>query len=171
MALEAVLATSSCSRCGRPLKDPRSRAMGMGPICAARARSDMAMRETAATNVAITVNGRPLRHVVRHSPTGMEWGYGGSGPADLARSILLDYLSRCGADVRVRAMPGARPGKRGRERLVDHLYQAFKWEFVAAWPHEGWKLTGEEIAAWLMQSGLFDAVPALPVVYEGRRSA
>jgi hypothetical protein len=33
-----------------------------------------------------------LRHVVRHSPTGLSWGYGGSGPADLARSLLLDAL-------------------------------------------------------------------------------
>ena len=36
--------------------------------------------------------GRPLRHLVRHSPTGFEWGYGGSGPADTARSILADHL-------------------------------------------------------------------------------
>ena len=33
-----------------------------------------------------------LRHVMRHSPTGMSWGYGGSGPADLARSLLVDAL-------------------------------------------------------------------------------
>ncbi len=37
----------------------------------------------------------PLRHVVRHSPAGFNWGYAGSGPADLARSLLLDVL---GAD-------------------------------------------------------------------------
>lgn len=34
----------------------------------------------------------PLRHHSRHSPTGFEWGYGGSGPADLARSLLIDAL-------------------------------------------------------------------------------
>lgn len=34
----------------------------------------------------------PLRHIMRHSPTGLAWGYGGSGPADLARSILADVL-------------------------------------------------------------------------------
>lgn len=33
-----------------------------------------------------------LHHVVRHSPTGMSWGYAGSGPADTARSILLAAL-------------------------------------------------------------------------------
>lgn len=36
--------------------------------------------------------GTPLRHHVRHSPTGFSWGYGGSGPADLARCLLIDAL-------------------------------------------------------------------------------
>lgn len=36
---------------------------------------------------------RPLRHLVRHSPTGFEYGYHGSGPADLARSIVGDLLA------------------------------------------------------------------------------
>ena len=57
----------------------------------------------------VTVNGAPLRHVCRHSPDGFEWGYGGSGPADLARSILIDCL--------------------GEER-ADRLYQDFKSKFV-----------------------------------------
>lgn len=33
-----------------------------------------------------------LEHVVKHSPTGFSWGYAGSGPADLARSILIAVL-------------------------------------------------------------------------------
>ncbi|GAH88193.1 unnamed protein product, partial [marine sediment metagenome] len=44
--------------------------------------------------VEVTVNGKPLKHRVYHSPAGFEWGYGGSGPADLARSILWDYLGK-----------------------------------------------------------------------------
>jgi hypothetical protein len=35
---------------------------------------------------------RPLRHMVLHSPSGFAWGYGGSGPADLALSLLCDVL-------------------------------------------------------------------------------
>lgn len=35
---------------------------------------------------------RSLRHIAYHSPTGLEWGYGGSGPADLARSILVEVM-------------------------------------------------------------------------------
>ena len=30
---------------------------------------------------------KPLKHIIRHSPTGFEYGYSGSGPADLALSI------------------------------------------------------------------------------------
>nr|WP_139803447.1 DUF6166 domain-containing protein [Mycobacterium avium] len=40
----------------------------------------------------------PLPHAVKHSPTGMTWGYCGSGPADLARSLLIHALgddARC----------------------------------------------------------------------------
>jgi hypothetical protein len=36
----------------------------------------------------------PLEHRVKHSPDGFEWGYGGSGPSDLARSMLWDYLGK-----------------------------------------------------------------------------
>lgn len=45
--------------------------------------------------VSVREDGQPtrlLRHVVRHSPTGFAWGYAGSGPADLARSLLVDAL-------------------------------------------------------------------------------
>ncbi|HEY8414370.1 MAG TPA: DUF6166 domain-containing protein [Thermaerobacter sp.] len=163
---EAILQASRCSRCGRPLKDPVSIQRGMGPICAGRAQADRAMRE-AQPGVVVTVNGRPLQHVVRHSPTGMEWGYSGSGPADLALSILTDYLSRAGREVRAKDLPEAIPGRKLRERLADMLHQSFKSDVVAQLPHQGWRLTGEEVAAWLVRAGVI--VPAMPVVYEGRR--
>ena len=51
-----------------------------------------------------------LEHKVHHSPTGFEFGYEGSGPAELARSILWDYLGE-------EPMPG--------------LYQEFKRQFIA----------------------------------------
>ena len=43
----------------------------------------------------VTVNGVPLdpRPDLRnHSPTGFEWGYGGSGPAELALALLADHF-------------------------------------------------------------------------------
>jgi hypothetical protein len=36
--------------------------------------------------------------VVRHSPTGFEWGYDGSGPAQLAIAILIDAFPDKGKD-------------------------------------------------------------------------
>ena len=41
----------------------------------------------------------PLHHVIYHSPTGFAWGYGGSGPADLAMSILADHLGEHPKDI------------------------------------------------------------------------
>jgi len=50
--------------------------------------------------VVVVVDGdaSPLPHRVKHSPTGMSWGYHGSGAADLARSLLIHALgdrARC----------------------------------------------------------------------------
>jgi hypothetical protein len=74
---------------------------------------------------------RDLPHVVRHSPTGFNWGYGGSGPADLALSLLIDAL--------------------GRRRKAQQLYQAFKWDIVARLPYTEWTLSRVDILAWVRQ--------------------
>ncbi|HTW51640.1 MAG TPA: DUF6166 domain-containing protein, partial [Stellaceae bacterium] len=52
----------------------------------------------------------PRLDLCNHSPTGFEWGYPGSGPAQLALAILADFL---GDDARAIA-----------------LHQEFKWEHV-----------------------------------------
>jgi hypothetical protein len=69
---------------------------------------------------------RPLRHFVLHSPTGFDWGYAGSGPADLARSLLAHHLKR-----------GVAPPPR--------VYQAFKFAVVTSLPRDGWTLTTDDI--------------------------
>jgi hypothetical protein len=75
----------------------------------------------------------PLPHVERHSPDGFAWGYGGSGPADLALSILA-YATGLGE--RMKDRPG--------------LYQEFKRDVVAALPrNSGWALPSALIDAWL----------------------
>jgi len=79
------------------------------------------------SNVVVAVNGEPLKHRVYHSPDGFNWGYGGSGPADLARSILWDFI-------------GAEP--------TPSLYQDFKFCFVSGWKDE-WQITSEEIQNWI----------------------
>ena len=71
---------------------------------------------------------RPLKHILYHSPTGMEWGYGGSGPSDLARSILADFAGI---------------------KVADMFYQEFKWDFIAKQPEKGFQISGQEILNWL----------------------
>jgi len=63
---------------------------------------------------------------VRHSPAGLDWGHGGSGPADAARSILWDHL-------------GAEP--------PTETYQAFKWQVVAKM-QDGAAVSGLDVARW-----------------------
>jgi hypothetical protein len=87
---------------------------------------------------------RPLRHVVLHSPSGFEWGYEGSGPADLALSLLCDVL-------------GERPLEKqiyhGRFKAYPH-HQYFKREYVARWGcGSGFEIDSETIADWLRKRG------------------
>jgi hypothetical protein len=85
---------------------------------------------------------RTLAHYVRHSPDGFSWGYGGSGPSDLARCILLDALDYPSRTVG--------PDTEAVERLVNAHYQDFKFVFVANWPQvTGWEIHQTEVMAWL----------------------
>ncbi|MEM0960919.1 MAG: DUF6166 domain-containing protein [Bacteroidota bacterium] len=67
-------------------------------------------------------------HVVRHSPTGPEWGYGGSGPADCARSVLLALTD---------------------EATADAHYQDFKREVIAELPEHGAVIQRTSVLAWM----------------------
>ena len=73
-------------------------------------------------------------HVVRHSPSAPEWGYGGSGPAGCARSVLLALTD---------------------EATADAHYQDFKHEVIAALPEHGAVIQRTAVLAWL--SGQPDA--------------
>ncbi len=78
-----------------------------------------------------------LRHIVVHSPDGFEMGYGGSGPADLALSILCDHL---GVEKRDEQSEGFLRAWR--------LHQPFKREHVA--PHQnGFDIDEEQIDKWI----------------------
>lgn len=85
------------------------------------------------TGVSVTVkNGRKRKlrqrlDLSNHSPSGFEWGYGGSGPAQLALALLADVLA-------------------DDERAL-RLHQHFKFKVVGGLPHEGWSLTEPEIRA------------------------
>jgi hypothetical protein len=93
----------------------------------------------------VLVDDRPLRHVVLHSLTGLEWGYGGSGPADLALSILARYF-------KVRYVNTAYFKKfPRRSSKAEKYYQSFKWDFVAKWEKKEWMITSDDIAVWLQK--------------------
>lgn len=88
---------------------------------------------------------RPLRHIVLHSPSGVSWGYEGSGPADLALSILCDVL-------------GERPTPKqlmyGQYKAQPH-YQAFKRQVVATWEMgRPFEVNSEAVVAWLRNRGV-----------------
>jgi hypothetical protein len=90
---------------------------------------------------------RKLRHVRFHSAVkdDLNWGYGGSGPADLALSILVDHFQE-------------HPPRRGyldpefskwtvKSRAWE-LHQDFKRHFIAKFPNE-WALSNTQIERWL----------------------
>lgn len=65
-----------------------------------------------------------------HSPTGFEWGFPGSGPAQLALAILADFT-------------GFVPSPR--------LYQAFKGKYIQTIKDDRWLITEEQITRFLME--------------------
>jgi len=74
------------------------------------------------------------QRIVLHSPTGFGWGYGGSGPSDLALNMLFDYLLRTKT--------------KGARCLALDLHQSFKWGFIATQTKD-LSVSGERIGEWL----------------------
>lgn len=66
--------------------------------------------------------------LVNHSPTGFQWGYSGSGPAQLALALLLDATQD--------------------SKLALRYHQEFKDEIVAGWK-ERWEISQDRILDWL----------------------
>ena len=80
----------------------------------------------------VTVDGAKLnpRHdLMNHSPDGFEWGYQGSGPAQLALAILAHHY--------------------GDDRAALTHYHAFKSEIVARFDRDAWSFTSDQIVNWL----------------------
>ena len=168
-----------CSRCKRPLSDPISVKMGIGPICRgyggglgrrngnggnqmsleeAREFHDFPIAQPIAEGIILRRDGDRMESgstvfmnvphlTVWHSPNGFEWGYGGSGPADLALNIVEAVLKEIGYD-----------GPRmicwedwTCFSLAGRLHQDFKWEFIGGMPEEGGEISFENITDWIEQ--------------------
>ena len=97
--------------------------------------------------VLITVDGAPLDWwsslaVRNHSPTRPAWGYGGSGPAQLALAILLAVTD---------------------EATVQRFYQRFKWDVLAPIEADRWALDADDVRGWLKWVAGTDEVVRLAV--------
>lgn len=82
---------------------------------------------------AVFVDGKRLsparsQKVWNHSPDGFAWGYGGSGPAQLALALLLE----AGLD----------------DKTASRLHQDFKFEHVARWPEGDSAEIELDVAGW-----------------------
>lgn len=84
-------------------------------------------------NEAKPLDPKPSQALRNHSPDGFEWGYAGSGPAQLALAMLLDYTGDAATAIR--------------------HYQMFKAEFIAGLPRESgsWQITGAQIQRFLFR--------------------
>lgn len=73
-----------------------------------------------------------------HSPDGFEWGYAGSGPAQLALAILADAL--------------------GDDRRAVRLHQSFKFETIAKLPRDKtWSMPADYVCEF---AGYLDVLRA-----------
>lgn len=79
-------------------------------------------------NWQVTVNGQPLpprKDLRNHSPDGFAWGYGGSGPTQLALALLAYEYG---------------------EKIAQEHYQDFKRQVISNMTQdEGWELTSEDL--------------------------
>lgn len=83
--------------------------------------------------------------VVQHSLAGYEWGYEGSGPADLALNICELVLRKMGYQ-----------GEKIRDfrdneffHMAWKLHQDFKRDFIAGLDREGGEILWSEVVAWV----------------------
>jgi Family of unknown function (DUF6166) len=75
----------------------------------------------------------PLRRdLINYTATGFEWGYEGSGPAQLALAILADFLH-------------------DDERAVL-LHQAFMRDIIGHLCAESWEMPELTVSAWVLNS-------------------
>lgn len=82
----------------------------------------------------VTVAGRPLRlrlDLGGHSPSGVEWGYAGSGPAQLALALLALVAD---------------------DETAIEYHQQFKLGVIAGLPERGWRTTTDMIADWVSRA-------------------
>lgn len=147
------MSSTICRRCKRPLKDPVSVARGMGPTCAAKDAGQLSLMpedpdvvmlplcDPHVGDVVVRRDGATKymnisQTLVYHSPTGLEWGYAGSGPGDFALNILYHFTH-------------------DKEFAMAH-HQKFKFQFVAGLDSNEGIIKGDEIRKWIEEHRALD---------------
>ena len=133
----------NCRICHRHLSAPKSLAIGMGPVCSRKNKIQLDLFKKEIHHKVSGVfkgdivlqrdkNGSPIVNIEQsemcHSPDGFEWGYAGSGPAELALNILLRFTSR---------------------KDAYYFHQEFKQDFIVDMSDEGGIIEGNKIKEWL----------------------
>src|SRR5262245_54280206 len=75
----------------------------------------------------------PRTDLANHSPTGFEWGYAGSGPAQLALAILADALEK-------------------DDELALEMHQLFKFKMITTLTRsKDWVMSKDEVLGFAME--------------------
>lgn len=124
--------------------------------------------------VLVLVNGEPLdprNDLMNHSPDGFEYGYGGSGPAQLALALLADHFKHRAEDKALaKRIQDRRGGAMGLRRdlpvnatdeevrgetgddLAVRCHQHFKGAFVAGLDmNSSWRVNSDEVTEILQR--------------------
>jgi len=97
--------------------------------------------ERGETQVRVYEDGLPERSLDtrldlrRHSPSGFEWGYLGSGPAQLALAILAEHFH----------------GQPDADEKAQSLYQEFKAQAIARFPRVGFSFNDLDVEAKIIE--------------------
>jgi hypothetical protein len=102
----------------------------------------------------------PRLDLANKSPTGFEWAYNGSGPAQTALAIMVSHLADPRHHAAVMAVLGISIlppedewlGLELHEYLAMRYFQQFKFRVVVGLPREGWELSEEDIERLIIET-------------------
>ncbi len=95
----------------------------------------------------------PQRHV-HYAPMGIDWGFGGSGPADLALNVLARFLPLAPDATGVALRDGSSVSE-----AAWVLHQECKYDLIATLPRAGGHLPAATIRAWISTHPIVAADP------------
>lgn len=148
---------ATCRECGRELTNPKHARLGVGPVCATKGHGKLSAKATEYLHADVittphcglgmdvillrktepdgsyTIFANVPRVIKRHCTSdtrAYEWGYLGSGPAELALNIMASLF-----------------GVEDAQKNAG--YQEFKAYFLAGMPEAGGTISARDIRNWL----------------------